>query len=497
MTTFHKTVPTLALVASLATGAGFLLQDRTLAGLAPATSDGGARELSSAFRDVARSISPSVVGVLAVQEAQDSPTGLRGQEGEELDPFRDPRFERFFGLRPDSPRLMPRPSPTPRGQGTGVIVDAGGIIATNNHVVANATRVEVRLHDGRTLDARVIGTDPETDLALLRVDAGNLPAAKLGDSALMEPGDWVVAVGNPFGLDHTVTVGVVSALGRNGIGVADYEDFIQTDAAINPGNSGGPLVNLDGEVIGINTAIRTSNGGSDGISFAIPSRTLESIRPALVADGRVSRGWLGVTIQPLTDELAESFGLGASRGALVSQVLARTPAREAGIRVGDVLLSVDGKEVDGPRQLSDAIAALDPGTSTEIELMREGARETVTVELDERPDREGLLSRRGAPSQTERGPVQFGLALEDLPRGMARELGLASGALVREVAPGSLAAEAGIVAGDVILRIGSHEVGTASEATRLLRAADRSVRLLVQSADGAATRWLVLKSASD
>jgi len=494
MNTFQNTrpLPALALVAALASGAGFLLYEKTTAGAAPSVRD-GTRELSRAFRDVARQISPSVVGVLATHEAADSPATFH-----RLAPFQDPSgelFRRFFGRDGEDgdedgmPWAFPMPSPTPRGQGTGVIVDADGIIATNNHVVTGAKRLEVTLQDGRKLPAEVVGTDPETDLALLRVKAKDLPAAKLGDSTLLEPGDWVVAVGNPFGLDHTVTVGVVSAVRRSGIGVASYENFIQTDAAINPGNSGGPLLNLDGEVIGINTAIRTSNGGSDGISFAIPSATLAKVLPELVNGGRVSRGWLGVTLQTLTPELARSFQLESAHGALISEVLSDTPAAKAGLRPGDIVLSIEGKEVQDHRELSDAVAALAPGTEAELTLLRDGAEKAVSVVLGERPAKD-VLARREV--RAPRGSDAFGLRLGDVPRNLARELELSGGAVVREVAPDSPAARAGLMPGDVILSVDEHEIATADDAVDHLREAGSGARLLVRSQNGSA-RWLFLE----
>jgi len=485
MTTFHtsRSLPTLALVASLAAGAGFLLHQSPTAGSAPAVKD-SARELSRAFRDVARQISPSVVNILATHDAEAAPT--RFHRGSPQDPLGE-RFFRFFGGDGEGDEQQ-LPTPEMKGQGTGVIVDSSGIIATNNHVVAGASRLEVTLQDGRKLAGEVIGTDPETDLALVRVKEKDLPAAKLGDSTALEPGDWVVAVGNPFGLDHTVTVGVVSALGRSGIGVANYEDFIQTDAAINPGNSGGPLLNLDGEVIGINTAIRSSNGGSDGISFAVPSATLKSVMPGLEHGGRVSRGWLGVNIQPLTPELAESFGTRAKQGALVSQVLADTPARAAGLRAGDVILSVDGQSVAGPKELSAAIAKLEPGSEAKLVVLRDGEEKNFSVALAERPATDKLAQHELHGE----APTTYGLQLGDLPRGAAHQLDVDGGALVRQVEPGSPADDAGLVAGDVILSVGKHEVASADEAHEALAQLESGGRLLVHSEDGA-THWVFLK----
>src|SRR6185503_9984064 len=232
--------------------------------------------------------------------------------------------------------------------------------------------------------ARLVGSDPDTDLAVLRVDEKGLPAAKLGDSTKVEAGDWVVAVGNPYGLDHTVTAGIVSAKGRTGVGIATYEDLIQTDAAINPGNSGGPLVDLDGNVIGINTAIRSAGGGSDGIGFAVPSATVKSVLPKLLAGGHVTRGWLGVSIQRLTPELARSFGAKTAQGALISAVMDGEPAAKAGLQPGDIVVSVNGDPIAGPTELSEKIAALDPGTSVRLSTIRDGKERMVELTLAER-----------------------------------------------------------------------------------------------------------------
>jgi serine protease Do len=455
----------------------------------------GARSLSTGFREVARRISPSVVGVVAIHEAREAPAGFQ-QGGPDLF-FRDP-FHRF--LAPQDPDGdddgygMPMPFPSPRGQGTGVIVDESGTIATNNHVVAGAERIQVKLQDGRTLSAELVGADPDTDLAILRVHADGLTAARLGDSDALEPGDWVMAVGNPFGLDHTVTVGVVSAKGRTGVGVATYEDFIQTDAAINPGNSGGPLVNLEGEVVGINTAIRTSNGGSDGISFAIPSSTLKSVMPELVSAGRVSRGWIGVAIQDVTPELAESFGTTAHEGALVSQVVEDSPAQRAGLRSGDIVLQVDDKRVKSASQLSTLVAGLEPGTDVELTVLRNGKHENIKLELAEREPDSGDRGR--ADEGAERTPARWGLRLGPVPEDLASALDVEHGALIRRVEPGSAAEDAGLSPGEVIVSVNDREVRDADDALDALRSVDhaKGVRLLVRSRAG--SHWVYLSARS-
>ena len=470
-----RSLPALALLATLAGGAGFLLDRHTNAGPAPLERD-PAREFSRAFRDVARAISPSVVSVQSIHAPEDSPALFHG-----LDPRGDP-LRRFFGEEG-----TPLPSPSLRGQGTGVIIGEDGTIATNNHVVAGAKRLQVTLQDGRKLAAELVGSDPETDLAILRVDVKGLPAAKIGDSNALEPGDWVVAVGNPFGLDHTVTVGVVSAKNRSGVGVAIYENFIQTDAAINPGNSGGPLLDLDGQVVGINTAIRSSAGGSDGIGFAIPSSTLKSVLPSLLASGHVSRGWLGVSIQRLTPELARSFGAKVDQGALISEIRAGAPAEKAGLRSGDIVLALDGTPVNGPAELSEKIAALEPGTKVELETLRDGKRSTIEVTLALRP---GETGQRGEAEEferpAERVPARWGLKLGEPTPELEAQLDVDHGALIETVIPGSPAEDAGLAPGDVILSVGDERVDSVADCLKQLRAADPAdgVRLLVRSQSG-------------
>ena len=312
-----------------------------------------ARAMSLAFRNAAKTISPSVVGIV---------TRHRGET------VRVPSFN-------GRPFLRRHPDYT--GQGSGVIAEENGLIVTNSHVVRDAEQFEVTLRDGRKFPARLLGIDRETDLAALKIEASGLKPARFGTSEELEPGDWVLAVGNPFGLDHTVTSGIGSATGRNQVGVAAYEDFIQPDAPINPGNSGGPLVNLDGQVIGINTAIHSSSGGSDGIGFAIPSATVKSVLRGLAANGRVERGWLGVAL----DMAAKPDD---TRGALVSQVLPGGPAAKAGLVPGDVVRKLDGKRIESSKVLRERIAQAAPGTRVELVVLRDGKERRVEVELARR-----------------------------------------------------------------------------------------------------------------
>jgi serine protease Do len=313
-----------------------------------------------------------------------------------------------------------------------------------------------------------------------------------GQSDGLEAGEWVIAVGSPFGLEQTVTAGIVSATSRSGMGLATFENFIQTDAAINPGNSGGPLVNLRGEVIGVNTAITTSSGGYQGIGFAIPSSMVRDVMDEIIADGRVSRGWLGVNIQPLTDDLAESFGLDDSNGVLIADVHADGPSAEAGLKPGDVVTRIDGKPVTSTSELMNAVAAADPGRVLEVEVIRDGTRRTMAVTLGERPAPPQLAAGASGPDL----PGEFGVAVEPLTPEAAERFGLSAdhGVLVANVMPGSAAAEAGLRPGDVILKVGTRPVNTPGAFWSALSGEklDDGVRLLVRS--GPAKRFVILKA---
>ena len=333
--------------------AAFHAQPSASASGTPPSPVEAARAMSMAFRQAAKTISPSVVGIVAEH---------RG---------RAVRVPGFGGMQ------LPHGHPDYTGQGSGVIVDTNGTIVTNSHVVKDASDFEITLGDGRKFPAKLLGVDSDTDLAALHIDASGLQAARFGSSDELEPGDWVLAVGNPFGLDHTVTSGIVSAKGRSEVGIAAYEDFIQTDAAINPGNSGGPLVNLDGEVIGINTAIHSSSGGSDGIGFAIPSSTVKSILKGLESNGHVERGWLGVALRTSSAE---------APGAVVGQVLPDSPAEKAGLLAGDIVRKLDGKQIASTKVLRERIAQVAPGTRVELLVERDGKDRTIAVELARRAE---------------------------------------------------------------------------------------------------------------
>jgi serine protease Do len=399
-----------------------------------------------AWVEIARAVKPAVVNV-STRAQRESREGMGAD-----DPLRE-----FPGRQ-----LPGRPAPrrSVRGLGSGFVINADGYLLTNNHVVDGATDIRVKLADGRELPAKVVGGDAKTDLALLKVEAKGLPVVPLGDSAKLEVGEPVMAVGNPFGLDQTVTTGIVSGTGR-AIGAGPYDDFIQTDASINPGNSGGPLVNTRGEVVGVNTAIASGSGGSVGIGFAIPTNLVKPIVTQLAATGRVVRGWLGVAIQPLTPELAASFGLPDTQGALVSNVTDGSPAARAGLRRGDVITRYDGRPVGRWSDLPRAVAETPIGRQLSLEVLRDGKRLTlsVTVARLEEDDRQA--------SAAEPRASKLGIAGRSLTPELARSLKVpaAGGVLVERVEDGSRADTAGLAVGDVIVEVDQAPV-TSVEALR-------------------------------
>ena len=380
-------------------------------------------------------------------------------------------------------------TPSASGSGSGLIVDNEGHIVTNNHVVGDALEVEVRLSDKTKLIAQVVGKDPDTDLALLKVTVDRaLPFAHFGDSSTVRVGQWVLAVGNPFGLDRTVTLGVVSGIGRENINLSRYENFIQTDASINPGNSGGPLFNLRGEVIGINTAIINF---AQGIGFAIPSNMTKQVIQQLIARGKVVRGWLGVGIQPLTPELAKKFGVAEGEGVLVNEVFEKDPAAEAGIKPGDIILTIDGSVVDSPNKLSRLIGALPPGAAPKIEVVRDFTRHILTVPLSERRDTAVVASL--PQSRTE---VKLGLDLQDLSAGLAEKFKLREtrGVLITKVDPGSLAHAEGLREGDLIKEVNRADVATVGEFTSAIAKVRRGDTVLLRVLRENRAFYVVLKS---
>jgi serine protease Do len=382
-------------------------------------------------------------------------------------------------------------TPNVSGSGSGLIVDSDGHIVTNNHVIGDATDIEVRFSDKTKLIAHVVGKDADTDLAVLKVTTDRpLPNARFGDSAGVKVGQWVLAVGNPFGLDQTVTLGVVSGIGRENINLSRYENFIQTDASINPGNSGGPLFNLRGEVIGINTAIINF---AQGIGFAIPSNMAKQVIDQLLAKGKVVRGWLGVGIQPLTAELAKKFGVAEGEGVLVNEVFEKDPAALAGIKPGDVIVRIDGAVVDSPNKLSRLIATLTPGATSKIEVVRDLKHVTIAVPLTERRDTAVIAS---LPQPEEKGGVRLGLDLQDITAALAERFKLreSKGALIAKVEPNSLAQAEGLREGDLIKEVNRMEVSSVGEFTSALARSKQSDTLLLRVLRENRAFYVVLKS---
>ncbi|NDC09849.1 MAG: Do family serine endopeptidase [Oxalobacteraceae bacterium] len=388
----------------------------------------------------------------------------------------DPFLRRFFG-----DGRMPRGMQTPRqeGLGSGVIVTADGYILTNNHVVDRANTVKVALQDGREFTAKVIGTDPKTDLAVIKIDVTGLPAVSMADSDQAEVGDAVLAIGNPFGIGQTVTTGIVSATGRSALGL-DYEDFIQTDAAINPGNSGGALVDVQGRLLGINTAILSRSGGNQGIGFAIPTNLARDVMESLIRDGKVVRGYLGVMIQDLNPTLAKKFNVEGKNGALIGDVSAKSPAQKAGLEAGDVITEFAGKAVIDSRHLKLQVARVKPGQEVPVKLLRDGAEKTLTVSVGELPNSDRLAKNDRTGAANDDGTLN-GVAVDDLDGNARREYripGNVSGALVTSVDEDSAAYAAGLRPGDVILEIDRQKVASAQDAVRLTETSKEKTTLV-------------------
>ena len=442
------------------------------------------------FADVIESVSPAVVNISVMKVESAAPTsfefspGQRGPQqfrGQPQFPFEF--FERFFD---GDPRQMPQRRT--EGQGSGFLIDESGYIVTNNHVAGGASEITVTLQDGRKFDATLVGSDPKTDLALVKVEASDLPYVAFGDSDQARVGDWVVAIGNPFGLGGTATAGIVSARGRD-INSGPYDDYLQLDAPINFGNSGGPVFNTAGEVVGVNTAIFSPNGGNIGIGFAIPANQAKDIIADLRENGSVERGWLGVQIQDLDEDFVKSLRLPDDDGALVADVVPDGPAARAGLQPLDVITRFNGTEIDSIRTLTRTVAAASPNEPAKVTVWRDGRSRELTVDLGEAAQNDAVVAsnqRGGGPSQS---TAAVGLTLRALTDGDRATLGLpsdVSGALIAAVEPGSPAAEKGLRPGDVITRVNQEAVANVAEAASALNAArerDETALLLVRRGD--------------
>lgn len=416
------------------------------------------------FTELVAAYGPSVVNIQVVERVRDEGDGAPG------DPLHD--FLRRFGGR--QPR---EEAPLARGEGSGFIVSPDGTILTNAHVVADATTVTVRLTDRREYTAKVIGVDPRTDIAVIKIDGHDLPTVRIGDPSALRPGEWVVAIGSPFGFDNSVTAGIVSATSRS-LPDGQYTPFIQTDAAVNPGNSGGPLFNMAGEVVGINSQIYSRTGGFMGISFAIPIDIAIGVKDQLVRHGRVERGRIGVVVQDVGQQLADSFGLDRPRGALVSQVEAEGPAARAGVRAGDVVLSVNGQTIERSGQLSTVISQLKPGSRASIEVWRDRASLKLDVEVAEL--KEGRTSPASLGGDKARGGGKIGLSVRPLNPAERRASGLEAGLVVEEV--DGAAQEAEVQQGDVIVGANGQKIATIADLEAQIERSKRAIALLINRA---------------
>jgi len=438
-----------------------------------------------AFSRVVKDVKPAVVHIAVTSTVETN------SEYEQF--FNHPFFERFFGpeYRFQDPQRRKRQQ---QGAGSGFIIDREGHILTNNHVVEKADKITVTLNDNSEVEATLIGTDPKSDVALIKIDVDHdLPVVELGDSAALEVGEWVIAIGNPFGLSQTVTVGVVSATGRSRVGINEYENFIQTDAAINPGNSGGPLLNIHGQVVGINSALYSRTGGYMGIGFAIPINMAKFINEQLMDNGKVTRGYLGVGIQDVDEALAESFGLEKAGGVLITDVQDDTPASKAGVKSQDVLVKLDGIDLQDTQDLRNRIAQTIPGTTVVIDIVRDGKPVELKVKIGEQPADFGIAVQ-GSSDQNPLSP--FGLVVQELTADLAEQLGYKGrqGLVISEVEPGSAAAEIGLKSGFLIEEVQKVRVTSLEELRQVMEQSGASERVLLRVRVGQNSRYVVLKN---
>ncbi len=485
--------PRLAIVLAVAVGilVVLVLAFNWPTGAAPQMATNGASRGAGApvsfetgFAPIAQAVLPAVVTVTSTRiiraEVSDNPL------------FQDPFFRRFF--RGDAQGLPPQERKE-QGLGSGVVVSGDGLILTNNHVVESSSEVLVLFGENEEYHARILGTDPQTDIAVLKVDkAKNLKPITLGDSSKVQIGEFVLAIGNPFGVGRTVTMGIISATGRGELGITGYEDFIQTDAAINPGNSGGALVDPEGRLVGINTAILSRSSGNVGIGFAVPVNMARNVMDQIVKQGKVIRGFMGVNIQDLTPAIRSAFKLSEDRGALISGVEKGGPADKAGLQRGDVVLSVNGQPVQDSRDLRFRIASLRPGSAAHLQVLRDGQRRDINVNLGERPEAEE--ETQASPKESESSSSVVGIQVQDLTPDIREQLQLPSGtqgAVVAGVQPGSPASEAGLTEGDVIQEVNRKPVHNVQELRQALSSAGKNQPILLLINRGGSTTYVAIE----
>jgi serine protease Do len=455
-----------------------------------------ATDLSHAFKHVAKALKPSVVSISTESKPRNvSVRGFRVPSNPsmpfDLSPFfGNDIFQRFQSFE------VPRTIPGKQGLGSGIIVRDDGHVLTNHHVIKGAETIKVSLSDDRTYDATVIGSDPETDLAVLKIEASGLQAVRWADSDAAEVGEWVMAVGSPFGLNQTVTSGIISALGRDDVGITNYENFIQTDAAINPGNSGGPLVNLKGELLGINTAIASRSGSYNGIGFAIPSSMANRVMTSIMDDGKVSRGYLGVMIQDLDEDLAASFNF-EGEGVLVGDVVPNGPGASGGLQAGDIVTQLNGQAMANASQLRNSVADLDPDSNVDLVVVRNGSVVNLAVQLGARDMTQLANFQRSTGSSTS-ASSQLGLSVETPNADLRRSLNISieGGVIVNNVDSNSMAAEVGVRRGDLIVSINGTEVQTMSDYEKAMMTADLASGVRMRIYRDGGTRFVFVKSSS-
>ena len=466
-----------------------------------------AQNFERVFEQVVDQVKPAVVSITSVKTFKHDKQKQRQMpndrfhsqprqgpnEEEEYDQFRDFRdffgddfFDKFFRPR------FPEGEYKIQGLGSGVIIDSEkGYIITNNHVIEEADELKITLGDRREFDGKVVGTDPQTDVAVVKIEGKNLPSAKLGDSDTIRVGQWAIAIGNPFGLSQTVSIGVISATGRANVGVAAYEDLIQTDAAINPGNSGGPLVNIQGEIIGINTAIYTKSGGYQGIGFAIPINMIKTIMRDLVEKGKVTRGWLGVVIQDIDPALAKSFNVTVTEGVLVSDVQDNSPAKESGFERGDIVTEYEGKSIRDVNHLRNSVAQTEVGKKVKIKVLRDGKDKELIVKIGEQPSDLFAAGPGVVPSGKD-----LGMTVQNLTKELANRLGVEEdgGVIVTEVQPGSPAATSDIREGDIIKEVNRKKIVGVAEFKKALSEGDKEKGVLMLVKRGEFSRYVIIKA---